>query len=52
MTPDELKRFDQASNHPYSCGCDLCKEWWAAVPPEDDDLFEDDGDTGEDSYGR
>ena len=56
MTPDELKRFDQASNHTYECKCALCKEWWEQVPPEDDDLLGDD-DTGEDanvedSYAR
>ena len=37
MTPEALKRFDEASNHPYECRCELCKEWWAQVPPEDDD---------------
>lgn len=34
-TPEEIKRFDEASNHPYECNCDLCKEWWEQVPPED-----------------
>jgi hypothetical protein len=37
MTPEELKRFDEASNHPYECKCELCKEWWKQVPPEDDE---------------
>ena len=40
MTPEELnelKRFDEASNHPYYCQCDLCKEWWEIVGPERED---------------
>jgi len=49
MTAEELKRFDEASNHPYECKCVACKEWWAQVPPEDDD-FEDTN--VEDSYDR
>lgn len=35
MTPEELERFDQASNHPFDCHCDMCKEWWDAVGPEE-----------------
>jgi hypothetical protein len=34
MTPEELKRFDEASNHPYECKCDICKEWWEQMPKE------------------
>jgi len=37
MDPEQLKRFDEASNHPYECKCELCKEWWTLVPPEDDE---------------
>lgn len=37
MTADQLQRFDEASNHPYECRCELCKEWWAQVPPEEDE---------------
>jgi len=33
---EQLKRFDEASNHPYECECEICKEWWAQMPPEDD----------------
>lgn len=40
MTDEEIKRFDEASNHPYECRCELCKEWWAQVPPEDDECPE------------
>jgi len=27
--------IDQATEHPYECRCDLCKAWWAAMPPEE-----------------
>lgn len=38
MTPaEQLARFDAASNHPYTCRCPICLEWWTQVPPEDDD---------------
>lgn len=37
MKADQLQRFDEASNHPYECRCELCKEWWAQVPPEEDE---------------
>lgn len=42
MTPEELKRFDEASNHPYECTCEICKEWWEHVGPERDDEEDDD----------
>lgn len=42
MTPEQLKRFDEASEHPYECRCKLCKEWWKAVPPEDNEVFDND----------
>lgn len=45
MAPEELARFDAASNHPYSCRCELCKEWWKACGPEMED------DETEDGYG-
>ncbi len=35
MTPEQLARFDQASNHPYECRCALCQEWWDHMGPED-----------------
>ena len=35
MTPEQLARFDQASNHPYSCDCEICKEWWELCGPEE-----------------
>lgn len=37
LAAEKLKRFDEASNHPYECRCEICKEWWTLVPPEDDD---------------
>lgn len=35
MTLEQLARFDEASNHPYECQCEICKEWWAQVPEEE-----------------
>ena len=35
MTPEEVARFDQASNHPYECRCALCQDWWDQMGPED-----------------
>lgn len=40
MTPEQLKRFDEASNHPYECDCTICTEWWDLMGPEDEDLPE------------
>lgn len=28
--------FRQATNHPYTCTCIQCLDWWATVGPEDD----------------
>lgn len=36
MTPEELARFDEASNHPYECKCAICKEWWTLMGPEEE----------------
>lgn len=36
-TQDEFVRFAAASNHPYSCDCPICLEWWDQVGPEIDD---------------
>ena len=33
---DERARFDAASNHPYECKCELCKEWWEKMGPEEE----------------
>ena len=49
MDPEQLKRFDEASNHPYECKCDLCQEWWSLVPPEDDEDEDADCECGEDT---
>jgi hypothetical protein len=37
MTPEQLVRFDAASNHLYTCRCPICLEWWTQVPTEDDE---------------
>lgn len=34
LTPEQLARFDEASNHPYECKCEICKEWWKLMGPE------------------
>ena len=28
LSAEELAEFEEASNHPYECECDLCKKWW------------------------
>jgi hypothetical protein len=33
----QLARFEAASRHPYECRCELCREWWRLVPPEEDE---------------
>lgn len=37
---DEM--FELASNHPYECQCEICKQWWDVVglEHEDDDLID------------
>jgi hypothetical protein len=37
MTEQELVEFDEATNHPYECACNLCKKWWELMGPEDED---------------
>jgi hypothetical protein len=29
--------FAAASEHPYTCRCDICKQWWIDMGPEDPD---------------
>jgi hypothetical protein len=36
MTPEDLCRFDEATNHPYECRCALCQDWWDQMGPEDE----------------
>jgi len=31
--------FDKASNHPYSCTCDKCREWWLRMGPDENNTF-------------
>lgn len=28
--------FAEATNHPYTCRCDKCREWWRKMGPDDD----------------
>lgn len=27
--------FKEASDHPYHCKCDKCKDWWISMGPEE-----------------
>lgn len=36
--------FMEASNHPGSCRCDICLEWWVQMGPDEDSQ-------GEPSFG-
>ena len=29
--------FVEATNHPYGCRCDKCKQWWKDMGPDPDD---------------
>lgn len=29
--------FQESSNHPYSCRCDKCLNWWRIMGPDEDD---------------
>ena len=42
MDPETLRRFDEASSHPFNCDCELCKEWWELVPQFEEWWEEDD----------
>jgi hypothetical protein len=35
MTPEELKEFDEASEHHEKCKCDKCLKWWAIMGEEE-----------------
>ena len=41
LTPEQLKRFDEASNHPFECDCEICREWWTLMPPIEDGPVDD-----------
>lgn len=41
ISPD----FVESSDHPYSCTCDKCREWWREMGPEDDGTFGPFGET-------
>jgi len=45
LSGQELKDFDEASNHDYDCKCSKCKKWWNLVGNEDDEDIEDINDT-------
>ena len=31
--------FREASDHPYTCRCDGCKDWWRKMGPDDDEGY-------------
>jgi hypothetical protein len=33
------EHFAEATNHPYTCTCDKCREWWVQMGPEDEGVF-------------
>lgn len=40
---DQLRKmvgdtFAAASDHPYSCTCQSCREWWLGMGPDPDDM--------------
>lgn len=28
--------FEEASDHPYTCTCDKCRDWWRKMGPDPD----------------
>ncbi len=43
-TEQQLKDFDEATEHPYECKCEKCKLWWEMMPPEDGEGEDDESD--------
>jgi len=35
MSEPTARMLLEGSDHPYTCRCDICREWWAALGPED-----------------
>ena len=33
---EERAMLDAGSAHAYDCHCDVCKEWWRSVGPDED----------------
>ena len=33
------KEFVECSDHPYTCRCDGCKDWWRKMGPDDEDGY-------------
>jgi len=31
--------FADSTDHPYSCTCDQCREWWRKMGPEEDGQY-------------
>jgi hypothetical protein len=37
VTGMTLEEFDEASNHPYECKCELCEKWRQEIGEEEED---------------
>ncbi len=38
--PEETRQvLDAGSSHPYTCKCEVCRQWWRSVGPEDGDTY-------------
>lgn len=35
ITPNEQRILDAGSNHPYSCRCETCRQWWQQMGDDD-----------------
>lgn len=44
--------FAEASNHPYTCTCPICREWWLKMGPDDEEMFGLFGDTLTEEYDQ
>jgi hypothetical protein len=36
LPPEEKIVLDEGSDHPHSCRCDTCKQWWKLMGPDPD----------------
>jgi hypothetical protein len=36
ITKQDLEKFDEASDHPETCQCEICQKWMDMVPPVED----------------
>ncbi len=41
LSGQELKDFDEASNHDLACKCSKCEKWWVLVGSDDEEDIDD-----------